>query len=316
MARSIVSGILLLLLLVSMQTITVNNQPSKSDSSIITVPDDYPTIQQAINNANEGDTVFVMNGTYNENIVVNKSISLIGEDRSNTVIDGSDAGIGISVTADYVRVEGFSVQNYDVGIKVESNYNVISSNLVSSNGYYETELLTDQEIYQDFVSPFSRWYLHNLINGSYTGFFNITELTSAIGVHAFGHEDVNWLGVGLFYDENHDSIPQLQEIVGFVDGKEQNVESYLIDPPEGQYIIKVMGWDVPGTLGHFDLKMISYTGYGIGFFSSQNNTVSENSLISNPVGLRLRNCHNTTIRQNNATGNVGGARARATLTLI
>ncbi|MFB0501107.1 MAG: cohesin domain-containing protein, partial [Candidatus Bathyarchaeia archaeon] len=44
-------------------------------SAIITVPDDYPTIQEAINNANDGDTIFVYNGTYHEHVTINKSIS-------------------------------------------------------------------------------------------------------------------------------------------------------------------------------------------------------------------------------------------------
>ena len=53
----------------------------------IIVPDSYPTIQEAINNANEGDVIFVRHGTYYENLVVNKSVSLVGEDRETTTID-------------------------------------------------------------------------------------------------------------------------------------------------------------------------------------------------------------------------------------
>jgi len=42
-------------------------------ASTITVPDDYSTIQEAINNAAEGDTVFVKAGTYYEHVVVDRS---------------------------------------------------------------------------------------------------------------------------------------------------------------------------------------------------------------------------------------------------
>jgi hypothetical protein len=50
----------------------------------------YMKIQDAIDNASTGDTVFVYNGTYYENLVVNTSINLIGEDREGTIINGSN----------------------------------------------------------------------------------------------------------------------------------------------------------------------------------------------------------------------------------
>ena len=48
----------------------------------------YTKIQDAIDDASEGDTVFVYNGIYYENIIINKSINLIGENNENTIIDG------------------------------------------------------------------------------------------------------------------------------------------------------------------------------------------------------------------------------------
>ncbi len=45
----------------------------------ICVPGDYPTIQEAIDNALEGDKIIVREGTYNENVKVNKRLTLIGE---------------------------------------------------------------------------------------------------------------------------------------------------------------------------------------------------------------------------------------------
>lgn len=272
----------------------------------IEVPKDYAIIQAAINAANEGDSIFVFSGTYYEHVVVNKSISLIGQDRSNTVIDGNGTGTGIFVSADHVTVQGFGVQNCEVGIKVESNDNIISSNLVSSNGYYETELLPDQEIYQDYVAPIHRWYLHNMLDGNYTAFFNITDHTPAISVQALGQEGVNQLGIGLFHDKNNDNKPQLQEYVGYMEGKDQNVHVFLVNPPLGQYIIKVLGWEVPGEPGHFDLNITTYTGYGIMFLSSTNNTITENLVTQNPVGLYLYDSHNSIIQSNKAVDNVGG----------
>ena len=73
-------------------------------SSIIYVPDNYTKIQDAINNASDGDTIFVKAGTYYENIVVNKRVSLVGENRSTAIIDGNMTATVVAVTADIVTI--------------------------------------------------------------------------------------------------------------------------------------------------------------------------------------------------------------------
>jgi len=60
---------------------------SYSSGDTIVVPRDYPTIQQAINHAKDGDTIKVLAGVYRENIIVNKSISIIGDGANITIID-------------------------------------------------------------------------------------------------------------------------------------------------------------------------------------------------------------------------------------
>jgi nitrous oxidase accessory protein len=63
----------------------------KAEAQTIVVPDDYATIQEAIGNASEGDTVFVRSGTYEEHtLVINKTLSLVGEDANNTLIRNID----------------------------------------------------------------------------------------------------------------------------------------------------------------------------------------------------------------------------------
>ncbi len=73
----------------------------------------YTTIQAAIN-ANEtldGHTIFVEAGTYYENVVVDKSVFLIGEDRNATVIDALGVGTAVQITANDVLVENFTMRN-------------------------------------------------------------------------------------------------------------------------------------------------------------------------------------------------------------
>ena len=55
-------------------------------AATITVPEDYLTIQAALDAAQPGDTVYVKAGRYTENLVIDKPLSLVGEDRTTTII--------------------------------------------------------------------------------------------------------------------------------------------------------------------------------------------------------------------------------------
>ena len=61
----------------------------------------YSKIQDAIDNASSGDTVFVYNDSspYYENVVVYKLINLIGEDKETTIIDGGGSGNTIELSS-------------------------------------------------------------------------------------------------------------------------------------------------------------------------------------------------------------------------
>ena len=71
----------------------------------------YSIIQNAIDNTSSGDIVYVYSGIYYENIVVNKTINIIGEDRNTTIIDGSRLWSTIVIRADGVSVKGFTITN-------------------------------------------------------------------------------------------------------------------------------------------------------------------------------------------------------------
>jgi parallel beta-helix repeat protein len=76
----------------------------------IVVPDDHPTIQEAINHANEGDTILVKRGTYNGKVVVNKTLELVGEDASSTIVAGDGTANVFTLTESGVMITGFTIQ--------------------------------------------------------------------------------------------------------------------------------------------------------------------------------------------------------------
>jgi len=98
-------------------------------------PGNYTNIQDAIDNSSDGDTVFVYNGTYHESVKINKSIDLIGENRSSTIIEGDYYSYIVTISADYVLFQNFTLENlsgYYSGIYLSSNYSIIRNNTINS----------------------------------------------------------------------------------------------------------------------------------------------------------------------------------------
>ena len=105
-------------------------------------PGNYSSIQAAINDANDGDTVFVYNGTYYEHdVYISKNyLNLIGENKETTLIEGNDDTDVIKISAEGINVSGFSIRTTGVeidysGINIYSNHTIISGNIIFDNGW-------------------------------------------------------------------------------------------------------------------------------------------------------------------------------------
>jgi len=136
MSRKMVSGFALTILLVAISTLAFNIQPIESNPGTITVPNDYPTIQEAINAASEGDIINVKPGTYYENVVLNKTLSLVGENPETTIIDG-EVDTCVRVTANSTNITGFTMQSsmatwWVAGISFDSSHNNVSNNIIKN----------------------------------------------------------------------------------------------------------------------------------------------------------------------------------------
>jgi len=101
----------------------------------------YSKIQDAIDNASDGDIVFVYNDSspYFEHIVINKQIDLIGEDRETTIIDGYREGTVITINGLNITLCGFTVCNSSlqnhVGIRIMSENVTLHNNIIEHNRY-------------------------------------------------------------------------------------------------------------------------------------------------------------------------------------
>ncbi len=112
-------------------------------SATIYVPDDYAKIQWAVDNASVWDTIIVRDGTYTENVDVNKRLTIQSENGSDSTIvqDANPDDHVFEVTANYVNISGFTVTgaigDWTAGIYLyDANHcNISNNNVWSNNGY-------------------------------------------------------------------------------------------------------------------------------------------------------------------------------------
>jgi parallel beta-helix repeat protein len=163
-----------------------------SPATIDVSPGTTPTIQEAINNASSGDLIFVHEGTYYEDIVINKSVLLVGQDRDLTVISGSgNQSQVIYVMASGVTVKGFTVRSARAlyGIIVGSVGNVILHNRVEDSYYGLMMSSSNNNVVSD-----------NIISDNINGLTLFFSSNNAYSDNVVSNNDV---GVGLYFSNNN-----------------------------------------------------------------------------------------------------------------
>lgn len=78
----------------------------------------YSTIQEAVNIANHGDTIYVFEGIYYESVQIDKSLSVIGENQETTIIDGSGRDDLFQLMSEGILIEGFTFRNGHFGVYI------------------------------------------------------------------------------------------------------------------------------------------------------------------------------------------------------
>jgi parallel beta-helix repeat protein len=162
-------------------------------------PADFHTIQEAINAAIPGDTIYVKAGIYYEDLTVDKSLTLIGEDKSITTIYRSWTERAVSVWADNVVISGFTVQGAGPieckGIFLSGRRNVTIKNTQIKGFFYGIYLYsssTNSIVGNDITA--------NIGAGIHLYYYSSDNIISENNIVKNGH------GIDLFYHSKHNSI--------------------------------------------------------------------------------------------------------------
>ncbi|MCK4734171.1 MAG: right-handed parallel beta-helix repeat-containing protein, partial [Methanophagales archaeon] len=239
---------------------------SLTPSKVIRVPEDYPTIEAAVDAARAGNTIIVGDGIYTENVKVNKSLTIksTSGNPADTIVLAADPDADVfSVTADYVTISGFTVggavEHTDAGIYLDNaSYSYISDNTISNNSF--------------------GIYLRDSSNNS------IVSNTVSSN---------NYDGICLYYHNNDNNIRN-NTVLNNSDG----ISLYGSDSNN------ILDNNVPNCricLAHFsnNNKLINNNVHGIALASSNNNSIIRNKVSSNVgFGIYLINSSKNYIVEN------------------
>jgi parallel beta-helix repeat protein len=92
-------------------------------------PGNYSTIQEAVNMATPGDTIYVFEGVYYESVQIDKSLSVIGEKYETTIIDGLGREDLFLLKSNGIIIEGFTFKDGHFGVYIiNSTGHIIQDN--------------------------------------------------------------------------------------------------------------------------------------------------------------------------------------------
>lgn len=300
-------------------------------------PGNYTRIQDAINDSSDGDAVYVYNGTYYENVQINKAIILLGQNKYGTIIDGEGGSTVVHISAESATIRGFTVRGagpstrevsaailvnamdvkvYNNIIVNNSEYGIahggvywkesatdISNNIIKNNGMYGIRLIWHHN-----------WVFGNTLSENKGGIilmWNCEDNT----IKSNTIEDNTETGIVLYGNSNTILLNIIQDNDCGIEVRYSSsnmIQNNIIMNNIASGIVLEMYWDKEETAfslhNNITGNVLSGHSYGINVGESCDyNTIFRNNITKNTHGFYAAISTNNSIKQNNFIANTQNA---------
>jgi len=335
--RALILGLLVFLL--SLYTVGFNSVKVRASNGLpvhnLDTGFNYTTIQAAIdaNETSDGHTIFVDEGIYYEHVSVGKELTLIGEDRDTTIIDGNGTGVVVELRTN-VTLINFTIRNGEYGVRIWGGYgffpvytgNTIIDNKIMDNLYGAiliragaNNTMINNVIVNNTLFGIHLWHAGN------NTLINNTVVNNGHGIDFYGNSNDNVLRNNTMTDNKYnfglilrgetrnflDVSPSKPGIVNDVDS------SNTVNGKPIYYLVKRSDEQVPSGAGYIWLNnctnitingcSLSNNLQGILLLFTNNATIIDNSIANNVYGIYVGIfSSNNTITGNTLDGNLNG----------
>lgn len=312
-----------------------NNETANAGGNILYVDaggtSNYTTIQSAIDDASPGDTIFVYSGIYVENVIVNKSIDLIGECRDSTFIDGAGVGNVVTITSNYVNMSGFFVKNcgtsnFNYGIELDEVQFCILEDIICAENGAEMKITAGIRLHFSDNNTIRRCKCYNNSNdginldyssnntfdhcdlsnnacgvhlyySSYNNvIFNCNIYDNQFGIPIYTNSDNNEVYNCTFYDNFWIGLGLVDVSNNIVDNCTFNDNGFLLEYGGGVCIYTSSNNTISNCVFTREDEIINNS--GIYLFSSTYNIIKRCTFFSNTHGIQLNHSSNNTLFHN------------------
>jgi len=272
-------------------------------------PANFHTIQEAIDAANAGDTIFVRAGVYYERLLVSSNLSLVGEDRDTTIIDGNGTYYSVLYLSHGMtscNIKGFTIRNGGYGIRIRTTYAVsprfaghtIKDNHIVDNLYGAIFLRAsaNNTISNNIIANNTLFGIH-LWSSANNTIVNNTIVNNGHGIDFYGNSNDNIL-------RNNNMTNNKYNFGLIVRGETRDLYGYgIFNDVDSSNTVN--GKPIYYWVNQSDAQVPSDAGY-VWLNNCNNITIADCNLSNNLQGILLLCTNNTRILNNNITSNVHG----------